>query len=469
MKKIILKALTSFIMAHNDSTNRAPLPRRWFLIPAMLVFFAFLPRVQATPEEGPAVPKTSQQAPATPEILEGTPAAPNIALPGFNTADGDHALFSVSTGSANSAFGWYSLFSNTDGSFNTGVGAGTLLSNTANNNTAVGGAALLFNTTASNNTAVGVVALENNTTGGNNTANGAFALSNNIDGVEHTAIGSQALANNTTANDNTAVGLLAMSSNVDGGSNTAVGAAALRDNVSGTNNQAFGRGALRFSTGSNNIAIGREAGANMTTADNVISIGSPGDGTAFATSDRCFIGNIRGVTVGNGDGISVIVDSDGQLGTTNSSRRFKKDIEPMNQTSEAILALKPVTFHYKNQDTKKAESTPHFGLIAEDVAEVNPNLVVRDADGKPFTVRYDAVNAMLLNEFLKEHKKVEEQQINITQLNSNLANQAAVIARQQKGMEILTAQIKEQAVQIQKVSAELEISKPAAQVANYEQ
>jgi hypothetical protein len=191
----------------------------------------------------------------------------------------------------------------------------------------------------------------------------------------------------------------------------------------------------------------------MTTADNVISIGSPGDGTAFATSDRCFIGNIRDVTVGNGDGINVIIDSDGQLGTSNSSRRFKKDIRSMDQTSEAILALKPVTFHYKNQDTKKAENTPQFGLIAEDVAEVNPDLVVRDADGEPVTVRYDAVNAMLLNEFLKEHKKVEEQQTNITQLNSKLASQAAIIAQQQKGMEVLTAQLKEQAAQIQKVSA----------------
>jgi hypothetical protein len=195
---------------------------------------------------------------------------------------------------------------------------------------------------------------------------GFGALASNTTGIEHTAVGFQALNANTAANDNTAVGLFAMLNNVDGSSNTAVGAAALRDNVSGNDNQAFGRGALRIATGSNNIAIGREAGANMTTADNVISIGSPGDGSAFATSDRCFIGNIRDVTVGNGDGINLIIDSDGQLGTTNSSRRFKKDIRAMDQTSETILALKPVTFHYKNQDTKKAENTPQFGLIAED-------------------------------------------------------------------------------------------------------
>jgi uncharacterized coiled-coil protein SlyX len=281
-----------------------------------------------------------------------------------------------------------------------------------------------------------------NTTGGSNTATGAFALFTST-GVENTAIGRDALLNSTTANDNTAVGLFALLNNVDGSSNTAVGAAALRDNISGGNNQAFGRGALRFATGSNNIGIGREAGMNMTTADNVISIGSPGDGTAFTASDRCFIGNIRGLVVGNLDGIPVIVDSDGQLGTGNSSRRFKKDIKPMERTSEAILALKPVTFHYKDADTKKAENTPQFGLIAEDVA--------------------DAVNAMLLNEFLKEHKKVEEQQTNITQLNSKMAEQAAIIAQQQKGMEVLTAQFKEQAAQIQKVSAQLDLSKSAPQ------
>jgi uncharacterized coiled-coil protein SlyX len=351
----------------------------------------------------------------------------------------------------NSAFGIFSLLSLTDGNFCTAAGAGALFSNTASENTAVGAGALFSNTTA-----------------GSNTATGAFALFSST-GVENTAVGRDALLNSTTANDNTAVGLLALLNNVDGASNTGVGAAALRDNISGSNNQAFGRGALRFATGSNNIGIGREAGANQTSGDNVISIGSPGDGTAFTASDRCFIGNIRGVVVGNLDGINVIVDSDGQLGTSNSSRRFKKDIKPMERTSEAILALKPVTFHYKDADTKKAENTPQFGLIAEDVAEVNPDLVVLDGDGEPLTVRYDAVNAMLLNEFLKEHKKVEEQQTNITQLNSKMAEQAAIIAQQQKGIEVLTAQLKEQAAQIQKVSAQLDVSKPAAQVVRYEQ
>ena len=171
---------------------------------------------------------------------------------------------------------------------------------------------------------------------------------------------------------------------------------------------------------------------------------------AFGTSDRCFIGNIHGVTVGNNDGINVIIDSDGQLGTINSSRRFKKDVRPMGQTSETILALKPVTFHYKNQDTKKAENIPQFGLIAEDVAEVNPDLVVRDADGEPLSVRYDQVNAMLLNEFLKEHKIIAEQQATISQLREAMAT---VVTR-----------LNEQDSKIQRVSDQVQVNSPEARV-----
>jgi hypothetical protein len=393
-----------------------------------LVAFALLPIVQAAPE-GPVAPRPPQEAPRGPEIPAGAPAAPQVPLPGFNTADGANALANVTTGSANSAFGWFALLSNTDASFNTGVGAGALLFNSSsNNNTAVGAAALLFNT-AGNNTAVGTAALVNNTTG-----------------VENTAVGSQALNAATTGLDNAAFGLFALLNTVDGSSNTALGTAALRDNVSGSDNQAIGRGALRFNEGSGNIAIGREAGTTPPASgqyNNCILIGTLGDANGLDPDGRTYIGGIRGVAVGNADGIPVIVDSDGQLGTSNSSRRFKEDIKPMDQTSEAILALKPVTFHYKDQDTKKAANTPQFGLIAEDVAEVNPDLVVLDADGKPFTVRYDAVNAMLLNEFLKEHKTIQELKKQITTLNDT---------------------VKEQAAQIQKVSAQLEMVKPAPKV-----
>jgi hypothetical protein len=342
---------------------------------------------------------------------------------------------------------------------NTAIGAGTLLFNTGDNNTATGALALLnnttgfkntasgafalsSNTTASFNTAIGHEALQQNTTGFNNTATGESALQSNVDGYQNTATGTNALAGNVTGNDNTAIGQRTLAFNTTGDDNTVVGEEAGLI-ITGSGNTAVGKDALsNTTTGSGNIGIGLDAGVNMTTANNVISIGSPGDGTAFGISDRCFIGNIRGASVGNNDGVNVIIDSDGQLGTVNSSRRFKKDIKPMGQTSETILVLKPVTFHYKDGDTKKAEGTPQFGLIAEDVAEVNPDLVVRGADGEPLSVRYDQVNAMLLNEFLKEHRKNEEQE--------------ATIARQQKQIEALTAGL-------QKVSAQLELSKPAPQ------
>jgi uncharacterized coiled-coil protein SlyX len=454
MKTTILQTLAPVNKVLTNSAGRKPFAARrgFLLIPLILVCFALCQQVQSAADapkqvqSATDVVKQVQSAPDAPEQVQSAPDTPDPGpLPATNTGDGHLSLANLTTGAYNSAFGIYSLLSLTDGNFCTAAGAGALLSNTTSENTAVGAGALL-----------------NNTTGGSNTATGAFALLSNVAGVENTAVGRDALLNSTSS-DNTAVGLLALLTNVDGSSNTAVGAAALRNNISGGNNQAFGRGALRNATGNNNIGIGREAGANQTSGDNVISIGSPGDGTAFTASDRCFIGNIRGVVVGNLDGINVIVDSDGQLGTSNSSRRFKKDIKTMERTSEVVLALKPVTFHYKDADTKKAENTPQFGLIAEDVAEVNPDLVVLDGDGEPLTVRYDAVNAMLLNEFLKEHKKVEEQQTNITQLNSKMAEQAAIIAQQQKGMEALTAQLREQAAQIQKVSTQLELSKPAAQ------
>ena len=451
MKTIILHSFASLNKNITNSVCRKSCPRRrgLLLIPLVLAGFALCQQVQSATDEPSHAPKQVQSAPDTPEQqMQNVPNTPDPGpLPATNTGDGQGALASITTGLYNSAFGFDALLLNADANFNTGIGAGALLVNNASNNTAVGAGALL------------------NNTGASNTAVGTFALFTHTTGSENTAVGFDALLSSTTAFDNVAVGLFALQSAVDGGSNTACGTAALQDNVSGTNNQALGRGALRHITGSGNIGIGREAGELEGPAvDNVICIGDDGDNNGFGTeSNRCYIGQIRGVTVGNADGVNVIIDSDGQLGTVNSSRRFKKDIKPMEQTSEAILALKPVTFHYKNQDGKKAENTPQFGLIAEDVAEVNPDLVVLDAEGKALTVRYDAVNAMLLNEFLKEHKKVEEQQTNISQLNSKMANQAAMIAQQQKGIEFLTAQVKEQAAQIQKVSAQLELNKSAPQ------
>jgi len=342
---------------------------------------------------------------------------PDGGYPGFNTAEGQNALFSLTTGAANTAVGFRSLFSETEGSFNTATGAGALLFNTAGENTAFGAAALLFNTTGMLNTAVGAAALSNNTLGQFNTADGHRALDLNITGDSNTAVGESALLSNTAGDSNTAIGLDALANNT---------------------------------TGARNVALGVGAGLEVTTANNVICIGS---NNVFGAnvSNTCFIDNIRGVTTQNANAIPVLIDPAGQLGTMSSSRRFKDDIKPMDKASEAVLALKPVTFHYKSDKTNR----PEFGLIAEDVAAVNHDLVVRDENGDIYTVRYEAVNVMLLNEFLKEHRKLEEQGATITQQRKDFE---AALARQQKQIEALTAGL-------QKVSAQLEVSKPAPQTA----
>ena len=352
----------------------------------------------------------------------------------FNTANGGGSLFFNTTGQRNTATGAGALLSNTIGGSNTANGAFALLSNTTGTfNTATGDSALFHNTLGSYNTAVGDGALTNNTDGPGNTATGALALSANTIGEANTATGVAALFINTTGSNNTADGWNAL--NVSTGSgNTAAGYKALINSTTGDNNTAVGNLALAFSgTGSGNVALGANAGSNVTTASNVICIGS--NVPAANVSNTCFIGNIFGVTTGM-DAVSVVVDANGQLGTVASSRRFKRNIQPMDNASEAILALKPVTFHYES-DTK---GTPQFGLIAEEVADVNPNLVVRDKNGGIYTVRYDAVNAMLLNEFLKEHETVQEQ--------------GATIARLQKQIEALTAGL-------QKVSAQLAAASPS--------
>ena len=307
-------------------------------------------------------------------------------LPNFNTAEGDNALFSLTTGAANTAVGWFSLFSDADASFNTGVGTGTLLFNNAGDNTAVGAAALLFNTTGSDNTAVGAAALENND-GDDNNAFGAFALFSNIAGTFNNAVGRNSLTN-SDGDENNAMGDDAMFFNTTGSFNTAVGDDALDNNVDGNSN----------------IAIGDEAGTGLgPSVNNCIAIGAPGAGT-FATLDNtCFIGSIFDEPISDpGTQEAVFVDQFNVVGVAPSSRRYKHDIQPMDKASESILALKPVTFKY-NSDIK---GRTQYGLVAEEVAEVNPDLVVRK-NGEISTVRYEQVNAMLLNEFLKEHKKVQ--------------------------------------------------------------
>jgi hypothetical protein len=346
---------------------------------------------------------------------------PDGGYPGFNTAEGDNALKNLTTGQGNTALGWFSLGLVTDSSFNTGVGVGALVLNTGGSNTAVGAAALILNTTGERNTANGTAAMVNNDVGNDNTAVGDHALFSNTGGIGNTAVGFQALFNNISNDNNTATGKFALASNTIGSGNTATGNSALAENISGINN----------------TALGRLAGNNVTTANNVICIGANVPGANV--DNTCFIGNIFGVTTQNADAIAVLVDSDGQLGTASSSKRFKKEIKPMDKASEAILALKPVTFHYKSD----SKDMPQFGLIAEEVAQVNPDLVVRDKNGEIYTVRYEAVNAMLLNEFLKAHRAMEEQR---------------------KEIDALKAQLKEQATLIQKVNDELQLNRSTRQV-----
>jgi Chaperone of endosialidase len=489
------------ILPLRNSVNHAPLRHGLLLIALTLASFAVSPMAQAVSPP------------------------PDGGYSGGNTAEGDNALLSLTDGDFNTAVGWYSLFSNRGGYLNTGVGAGTLASNIGDNsiplepkgvlntavgagalllntdgtgNTANGALALLYNTKGKGNTAVGGQTLSFNTTGSGNTAVGARALENNTDPVDedldsnlNTAVGLDALRSNTTGFQNTAVGAgpgvvprpspdpprvipSALGNNTTGAGNTAVGAsyvdnpAALGNNTTGERNTAVGNSALgRNTTGHENIALGVFAGSNLTTGNRNIDIGNSGVAGEWNTiriggappdptppppggaptgsptpeptptpapSPRTFIHGIRGTTTENVDAVNVVIDSNGQLGTMSSSVRFKKEIKPMETASESILALKPVTFHYKS-DTK---DTPQFGLIAEEVAKVNPDLVVRDADGKVYTVRYEAVNAMLLNEFLTARRQIDVQKKQIDALTAGL----------------------------QRVSAQVEMNRPAPQVVN---
>ena len=369
---------------------------------------------------------------AAPKALALVP-PPDGGYPNFTTAEGTNALQNLTTGAANTATGWRSLFTTSTGSFNTGVGAGTLTLNNADSNTAVGAAALLLNTTGIENTAVGTAALVHNDTSQQNTATGAFALSNHVSGNANTAIGANALFNDATGQINTAVGagaLFTVNNGFNGSFNTAVGAAALGNNTnadntavgasalgnntSGHDNTAVGVSALSSNTtGSNNIAIGAlSAGQSVSTASHVISIGSQGGNN----DNSCWIGQIFNASSPSGS--AVFIDANDRLGTVTSSKRFKEDIKAMDKASEALFALKPVSFHYKKEIDPTR--TSQFGLVAEDVEKVNPELVVRDKEGKAYSVRYDQVNAMLLNEFLKEHHKVEKLEATVADLAEQL-------------------------------------------------
>jgi hypothetical protein len=335
---------------------------------------------------------------------------PDGGYPNENTAEGDDALGGgLTIGADNTAIGYRALVSNFGGGGNTAVGADALLSNTTGNY----------------NTADGFLALFYNSTGEANTASGHYALFANTTGVGNTAAGAEALLFNSSGNNNTAEGASSLRYNSRGSFNTANGSNALLHNVDGSGNTAIGFGALmNKKSGTNDIALGYHAGLNLVGNDNNIDIGNEGvagDGGVMrigtaGTHNSTFIAGISGVTIASG--AAVVINTHGKLGTIVSSERYKEAVAPMDKVSEAILSLNPVTFRYKHD--LDPDKTPQFGLVAEEVEKVNPDLVVRDEDGKVNTVRYEAVNAMLLNEFLKEHRKVQELEKQIQALTATV-------------------------------------------------
>jgi len=401
-----------------NSTIQFTTPTRSLVIAFVLLCFGVSPRTQAVNPP------------------------PDGGYPVNNTAEGSGALFNLTSGVSNTAFGYQTLSKDTTGSYNTAEGI----------------QALFRNTTGPQNTATGNGALNYNSNGSFNTADGANTLFTNTSGSDNTAIGASALTFNRTASENTGIGAAALADNRIGSQNTVAGAKALQS----------GR------AHANVIALGYSAGSARGYGDfNEIWIGNVGTNAGFTkirigdVQTATFIAGIFGATV-LGDAIPVNINSNERLGTASSSRRFKKEIQPMDKASEAVLALKPVKFNYKNDITDK----PQFGLIAEDVAAVNPDLVVRDKNGEIYTVRYDAVNTMLLSEFLKEHRKVEQQtremqqqQATIAELTSDGAKEDVTISEFQKQMESVVARLKEHDSSIQKASAQMELGKSLARTA----
>jgi trimeric autotransporter adhesin len=511
-----------------NSIDRSPLRCGLLLVGLVLAFsvFGLSPQARALCEEGCDSP-TGNTFLGFNALIANTAGNHNAAvgfdaltsntMGSFNTATGYGALLDNTTGNSNTAVGYQALQYNTTGANNTASGDSALSFNTTgDSNTAVGHQALQYNSTGTDNTAYGVDALYDNYNGDRNVATGVGALAGNSSGIDNTATGYHALnandadyntatgyqalesntsgSNNTahgldslytnsTGSNNTANGAQALFSNVGGNANTAEGSLALHQNTSGINNTALGADALYGNTtGSTNIGIGFAAGFSLTTGSNNIDIGNLGVagesntirvGTA-GTHTATFIAGIKGVVINGGP---VAISSTGQLGQRPSSARFKEAIEPMDQASEVIFALRPVTFRYKKELDPKA--TPQFGLIAEDVGKIAPELVVFDERNKPFTVRYEEVNAMLLNEFLKEHREVERQakinqnqEATIAQVKSALERQQKDLQRtvieERKEIQALAAALKEQAAQIQKVarSRKIETGLPASEIAD---
>jgi len=342
-----------------------------------------------------------------------------------NSAFGQAALGFNTTGTKNSAFGAFALQDNIGGSQNTAVGFEALLNNSGSANTAVGTAALLNNTTATANSAFGQAALTANTMGSNNSAFGAGALSANNAGTQNTALGTSALESNTSGQNNIAIGYGALIGNVIGNFNIAIGGQALLSLGDGGDendgNIAIGNGAgFSLQSGNNNIYIFNQAAAMNATDSGSIRIGLPGVQTA------AFIAGINNQAV---TGAAVIVDPNtGQLGVASSSRRYKEDIMPMADASDRLLQLRPVQFRYKKPNAN-GQKPMQYGLIAEEVAEVLPELVVDNKDGEPETVAYHLLPAMLLNELQKEHAMNEQHSEELKVQDRLIRDQAGQIAK----------------------------------------
>jgi hypothetical protein len=333
-----------------------------------------------------------------------------------NTSLGSGALSSVTTGIDNTALGFAAMNSDTTGSHNTATGFDALLDNNADDNTATGYGALTFNTIGTENTATGLNALNANTSGADNTATGAGALQENTTGFSNNATGSNALKDNTTGVENAATGTSALVNNTTGGQNTAAGRSALAFNT----------------TGSGNIAIGFEAGQNLTTGNNNIDIGNQG---IAGESGIIRIGtqgvHIHTVIAGINNthffsGSPVLVNAYGRLGSEVSSARYKQNIRDMGAASDRLMKLRPVTFRYKEDP----DGTLQYGLVAEEVAQVYPELVVYGNDGKPLSVAYLTLPAMLLNEVQKQARE-----------NRQKDAQLAALQKQVESLQKETAQI----------------------------
>jgi hypothetical protein len=368
-----------------------------------------------------------------------------------NAAFGQDALLSNTTGSYNSAFANEALRANTTGNWGSAVGFRALFSNTTGSeNSAFGSFALASNTTASSNSAFGSATLQTNTTGTSNTAIGGAALFGNTTGFNGSAVGVDALRSNTTGVKNSAVGVAALRNNTTGKYNSGFGTYALQSNTTSDRNSGFGYSALRANTtGNRNVGVGYQAGSLQTVGSdniylanlgvaaesNTIRIGTPAPGTAAGLHSRAFIAGIRGATTGVADAIPVLIDSAGQLGTVSSSRGVKNDIRDMGDATARLLDLRPVTFRYKQQQTLPSggEVPPEYGLIAEEVAEVFPDLVVYDEKGQPFTVKYHEMAPMLLNEMKKQQHTIQAQR------EENQAQQAEIEALRREHQREITA------------------------------